>query len=236
MLNSVKTRGLALLATVALLGGTAWIASGTTGAYFSDTHTGAISGSIGTITVHVDGGGTASAPGLHFTNLIPGTPQTVSVKYTNTGSSPQDVWIAFPNATALSALNNLGSYGSVSVSNTNASNHTVTVFQSSNLDDNLTECGGTFSSTPPLCNPLPKSVQVASSVAAGASGTVSFTFGYSIQLDNKSQNKPFNVYPASSGQYDHVSNRNGQLTINPSDETGTGLPYQIVATQVGSKL
>ena len=44
MLSNVKSRGLALLATVALLGGTAWIASGTTGAYFSDTHTGAIGG------------------------------------------------------------------------------------------------------------------------------------------------------------------------------------------------
>ena len=55
MQKSVKTRGLALLATVALLGGTAWIATATTGAYFSDTHTGEINGSIGSIQVVANG-------------------------------------------------------------------------------------------------------------------------------------------------------------------------------------
>ena len=42
-----KSKVLALVASVALLGGTAFVASGSTGAYFSDTHSGSITGTIG---------------------------------------------------------------------------------------------------------------------------------------------------------------------------------------------
>ena len=91
MLKSVKSRGLALLATVALLGGTAWVATATTGAYFSDTHTGSISGTVGSIKVTPSGGGGAEHMNLSFTNMLPGDPQTVTVNYKNTGLNPEDV-------------------------------------------------------------------------------------------------------------------------------------------------
>jgi hypothetical protein len=49
MLSSLKIKGAAIAVSVALLGGTAWLAAGSTGAYFSDTHTGTISGTVGSI-------------------------------------------------------------------------------------------------------------------------------------------------------------------------------------------
>src|SRR6185312_7866009 len=168
MLKTVKSRGLALVATVALLGGTAWVASSTTGAYFSDTHTGSISGSIGSIQVTPSGGTGAEHMNLSFTNMLPGEPQTVTVNYKNTGANPQDVWIVFNNATALSALNNLGTYGEASL----AANGTA-LFHSTNLNDRLGTCGA-FSSTG--CWPLAKQYKVASNLAPGASGDASFTF------------------------------------------------------------
>lgn len=231
MLKTVKSRGLALLATVALLGGTAWIASGTTGAYFSDTQSGAINGSLGTIKVVANGSTGAALSNISFPTMMPGEPQTVTVNYKNTGTSAQDVWINFNNVTALSALNNLGSYGELHIVNTNSVNHVTHVFDSANLDDNPTECHG-FSTAG--CWPLPNKVQVASNVASGASGSVSFTFNYAGALDNASQGVAFNHYPALSGPYDATTNRQGQYQIEPS-QVGDGLPFQIVATQVNQK-
>src|SRR5665213_1713003 len=106
----LKMRVVTLAVSVALLGGTALVASGQTGAYFSDSHAGAITGSIGSIAI------TPDTNSLVFYNLLPGTSQTVTEHYQNTGSSPQDVWLTFDNPTALSALNNLGRYGSVVIS------------------------------------------------------------------------------------------------------------------------
>lgn len=234
MLNSVKTRGLALLATVALLGGTAWIASGTTGAYFSDTHTGSIAGTIGSIQVHVDGGSSTTAPRLTFDKMLPGVSQTVQVSYKNTGVNHQDVWIVFNNATALSALNNLGTYGQASLSANG-----VGLFQSSNLSDNQLRCG-TFGhgfaadGTTLLCWPLLAQYKVASDVAPGAGGSVSFSFNYASKMSVPPA--AFNTFPASLTAYDPAHpNKDDQFTINTSDGSGTGLPYQIVATQTGIK-
>ena len=44
---SMKMRALTLAASVALVGGTALVASGETGAYFSQTVPGSISGTVG---------------------------------------------------------------------------------------------------------------------------------------------------------------------------------------------
>jgi hypothetical protein len=223
MLKTVKSRGLALVATVALLGGTAWVASSTTGAYFSDTHTGSISGSIGSIQVTPSGGTGAEHMNLSFTNMLPGEPQTVTVKYKNTGANPQDVWIVFNNATALSALNNLGTYGEASL----AANGTA-LFHSTNLNDRLGTCGA-FSSTG--CWPLAKQYKVASNLAPGASGDASFTFA----LAGKTVTPPatFNHYPVSTEGYLTSHDTNDQNYVNAADGTGNGLPYSIVATQHG---
>jgi hypothetical protein len=230
MTKSVKVKCAAIVGTAALLGGTAFVASGSTGAYFSDTHTGAISGTIGSIRI-TPSGGTASTDGslmdLAFNDMLPGDPQTVTVNYQNTGSNPEDVYVVFPNATALSALNNLGTYGTVHVSSAGTGS-VGDIFDSNNLNDNSVTCP-VGSTTPPShpypCEPLPNELLIASNLTPGAGGTFSFTFNYASALSTQAPvgtTANWNTYPVS-----------GQVTTNAGDGTGNGLPYEIVATQHG---
>src|SRR5580700_11092508 len=96
MTKSMKVKCAAIVGTVGMLGATAFVASGQTGAYFSDTHTGAISGTIGSIRI-TPSGGTESNDGsfmdLAFSNMLPGDPQTVTVNYQNTGANTEDVYV-----------------------------------------------------------------------------------------------------------------------------------------------
>ncbi|GAB3035700.1 hypothetical protein GCM10027052_12120 [Parafrigoribacterium mesophilum] len=225
MFGIPKARGVAFVATLALLGGTVWIAAGTTGAYFSDTHSGTITGTVGSIQISPYGGGGDNGIDFSFDRLLPGEAQTATVKYKNTGNSPEDVWIVFPNATALSALNSMGTYGEVHL----AANDKE-IFASTNLNDRVETCGPFASDG---CWPLTKQYRVASAVAPGASGSVSFSFA----LAAKTVTPPatFNTYPNSllSFQNDPAKNKDDQYYINSADGSGAGLPYQIVATQVG---
>lgn len=221
-------RVLALLGSIALLGGTALVASGQTGAYFSQTVQGDLTGTIGSI--HITPSTTTD---IGFTDLLPGTPQSVSVSYENTGSSPEDVYLDFNDVAALSALNNLGHYGSVTITSSGWG-AVGNVFASTNLNDNITSCGffaNTLSTqtfpgeTGPgmNCWPLPDQLLVASNVASGATGSFTFTFEYASILSGQSGDltDPWNTYPVS-----------GQ-TYPGAGDSGTGLPFQIVATQVG---
>ena len=233
MKMNLKMRAVSLVATVALLGGTAVVASGQTGAYFSDSVSGAATGTVGSI--HID----AASPNIAFSGLLPGTPQSQTVSYTNSGSSPEDVYLTFNNTIALSALNSLGHYGSLTIKSQQAGG-LGTVFYSSNLNDNSASCG-TFSNatstvtlsgeTAPgmLCWPLPSQVKIASGVPAGTTGSFTFTFEYAGALSTQSGNftDPWNTYPAVGGQT-YTTNSDPSLPTS-----GAGLPYQIVATQVG---
>jgi hypothetical protein len=207
---------LALGATATLVG---FAATGT-GAYFSDSSPGTITGSVGSILVSVSGGNGSSSTDFHFDRLLPGTPQTETITYSNTGNSPEDVWLTFPNATALSALNSLGTYGQVQVTNAGG----TTIFNSQNLNDNTVSCppGSTSVAHPIPCDALPNQLQVDSNLAPGASDKTTFTFGYASKLTGTGGGV-WNTYPAVGGQ----------TTTNAGDGTGSGLPFAIVATQVG---
>lgn len=216
MLNRKKTilgaGGVAVALTMALA------ALGPTGAYFSDTAQGTVTGSVGSIKIAgADGGGTDQLD-LTFTNLLPGTVQTVSSRYVNTGLNAQDVWVVFNDDDALHALNDLGHYGEFHV----ASNGTE-IFASANLNDDADGtpgCGG-FSTTG--CWLVPQMIQVGSDVAPGGVGSVSFGFGYGSQLSGQSAagGGVWNSYPV------------GTVAVPNPTIVGNGLPYQIVATQVG---
>jgi hypothetical protein len=215
----------ALGATASLVG---FAASGT-GAYFSDSAGGHITGTVGSIHVSVIGGSGATNSDFAFDRLLPGTPQTITISYTNTGNSPEDVFVTFPNATALSALNDLGTYGSVQVNNAQGQD----VFDSTNLNDNSTSCGP-FSHSG--CNPLPNQLKVDSGLAPGGSDIATFSFGYPSKLHSQAPvgtTGVWNSYPIAAGLYNQTTNPGGQFTVNGADGTGNGLPYAIVATQVG---
>lgn len=204
-----KRRAARAGAAVVVVGLLAW-AIPSTGAYFSDTKTGTVSGTVGSIKVNGSGGAGSNGLDIQYTDLLPGTPQTVTAGYTNTGLNAEDVWIVFYEPAALSALNNLGHYGKFSI----ASSDKGQIFQSTNLNDNS---GGTCGPLSPTgCWPVPVKVQVASNVAPAAVGTFSFTFAYTSLLKGQSSagGGVWNAYPLSS-------------------PTTAGLPYELVATQVG---
>ncbi len=218
MSKSLTIKAATLVASVALLGGTAWLASGATGAYFSDSKPGTISGTVGNVHVSTNGGYGTNGSDLIFTNLLPGEAQTVSLNYTNTGSGAEDIYLIFPNATALSALNNLGTYGEAHLSaNGNA------LFDSANLNDRVSTCGPLL---PSGCWPLKSQYKLVSSLSAGATGTVSLSFSYPSKTKTQApQYAPapvWNTYPVT-----------GQNTVDAADGSGNGLPYAIVATQHG---
>jgi Camelysin metallo-endopeptidase len=78
----------ALGASAALVG---FAATGT-GAYFTDSHTGTINTSTGTVKVNVN----PADGNLNFTNLLPGEYQTQQVQYQATGTGSEDIWLVFP--------------------------------------------------------------------------------------------------------------------------------------------
>ena len=234
MRKSITMKAGAVGTAFALAGGLALIASGTTGAYFSDTKTGVIKGNTGSIqisTTNSDGTGSNKLD-FTFANLMPGEAQTATVQYTNTGKKAQDVWLTFPNVPALHALNNLGSYGEVKVVGGTGAG-AVTLFVSANLNDGRTRADGTnscgpFSATLPGCWPLPDKLLVASDVAPLATGQVTFSFNYASKLSGTGVRPDgsagvFNSYPLATQAF-------GDDAAGPS---GDGLPVTVVAVQVG---
>lgn len=217
--KSLTITAISLASSVALLGGTAWLASGATGAYFSDTHAGNISGTVGNIHVTPSGGTGTAGTDLAFTNLLPGVAQKVTLNYTNTGSDPQDVYIVFNDPTELSALNDLGSYGEVDLAA-----HGQAIFDSANLNDHLVAPHCT-PFDPAGCWPLKSQYLPTGTLAKGTTGNVSFSSNYSGELKGQlpvgSAAAPWTTYPVA-GQFTTVSG-----------DSGTGLPYEMVATQHG---
>jgi len=246
----MKMRVATLAVSVALLGGTALVASGQTGAYFSDSLAGSVAGTIGQVVVTTPN----STPWVNFTNLLPGDPQSVTVGYRNDGTVNEDIWINFNNLTALSALNNLGHFGSFTVTGNGPGTIAGPAFTSSNLDDNSAAdaCGPL---SPSGCWPVPQQIKIASNITPGQAGSFTITFEYASALGNTT-NTTWNPYPlpgdngmtqtyAACETYygshalpagdasPHAACSNNQVTINPSDTGTSGLPYQLVGTQVG---
>ena len=232
MRNNLKIKVGAGVTALGLAGALAMVASGTTGAYFSDTKSGAITGTIGSIHVSTLGstGGGADHINLAFTNLMPGEAQTVTFSFQNTGPVAQDVFLTFPNVPALHALNNLGTYGEVHVVDGGGTH----LFDSANLQDGRTRADGSNSCgpfSPAGCWPLPTSLKVAGNLAPTASGSVTFSFGYAGKLGNGSNGGTggvWNSYPAAAPGGEAFG-------ADAGGTPGTGLPVNVVATQVGQQ-
>jgi hypothetical protein len=204
-------------------------AAGTTGAYFSDSQGGSVNGTLGQVKL------TTSNTTFAWTNMLPGEPQTATVGFQNIGTGPQDFYLVFQNGPALHALNNLGKYGEVHVTGGKTGNINA-LFDSANLQDGRTRadlsnsCSSIFVQANLGCWPLPAKLKVASSVAAQGTGSLSFTFNYAGILGNSSNiGGPFNKYPSNYGA-GHEAFGDDILGAQ-----GEGLPFTVVAVQVGQQ-
>lgn len=215
-------------------------ASGATGAFFNDTHSGTLTGNVGSILV------ATSNLTLDMQNMLPGTWNTKTVHYVNNGANAQDVWVVFTNKTALHALNNMGQYGQVTIKNTGTRK-----FYSINLSDGETAAGGPItqagghctstkaaaaatdvalttneSGSTPGCWPLKNAIELASNVTPGQGGTMTFSFAMGPKFKGSAlEGQPFFCYPL-------VQNGSNQETQTCTG-ANHGLPYEIVATQPG---
>lgn len=166
-----------------------------TGAYFSDSHTGSLSGSSGHLTLNT------TDTNLSFSDLVPGDYQTKNIDYNVNASGKSDVWLVFDPTSQgylafTGAKNNpsypdggLGRYGHFAVSVNGAS----PLFQSYNLalptastDPSCTVDaygnGGSAqqptsrTDTIPYCG-VPSAIRIAAGLSSGQGGTLNLTFG-----------------------------------------------------------
>ena len=106
MFRSTRMRFLALISTAAVTAALIGVAVVGTGAYFTDSKPGAITGNLGTVAVDIAG------QNIDFANLLPGVDQTQTVTVHNTGTANEDMYLAFDNTNlGWSAVNDLGAYG-----------------------------------------------------------------------------------------------------------------------------
>lgn len=207
------------LAVVAILAavGLAFVASGNTSTYFEDVKQGGVTGTIGEISITTTGGAAVDNPTFTWDKMLPGEYKSLSVDYKNDGTAPQDVYLTFPNLTALSALNSLGTYGEVHVSVNGTE-----VYANANLNDKPNN--GTTG--------LPAQIKLQEGLAVDHVGTVTFQFRYADKLGgaqgattHSTGSGVFNTYPTS-----------GQVTVRSGDGTGSGLPFAVAAVQQGHPL
>jgi hypothetical protein len=244
MRKSLRIKLGAIGTTFALAGALAIASSGTTGAYFSDTKLGGVTGTVGSVTIGTAGGVAGVGQGISFvfSNLAPGKVQTATVTYTNTGTLAQDIYLTFPSITALHALNNLKTDGHVYLVGGKTGGQNLLYFSSSNLNDGRTDqnvllnsCAldglqASFVSGNSGCVPLNYSYRLASNVAPGGTGTFSFSFNYPSTYGNPvsvtgtaglTGGGLFNSFPVNEAYGPDAA------------EIGDGLPFQIIATEVG---
>ncbi|MBF6606601.1 MAG: hypothetical protein IVW53_13605 [Chloroflexi bacterium] len=106
VLKKKLPRFLLLFGTMAGMASLIGVAVVGTGAYFTDSVGGQISGNLGTVAVAVSG------QNINFANLMPGEVQTQAVTVKNTGTGNEDIYLAFDNTNkGWSAVNDLGQYG-----------------------------------------------------------------------------------------------------------------------------
>ncbi len=181
-------------------------ATGSTGAYFTDSKPGTINASTGSVKV------STTNLSLDFAGLLPGDFQTKDVTYWAEGSGAEDIWLVLPTDGSADALNKvptdnpsdptpLGRYGHFAISSPAGS------FTSFNLATSAASgehsgpsChvdawghGGSSAQaadrndhTVPFC-PVPGAILLSSNLTAGQPGTAHITFGFTKLMNDPNQ-------------------------------------------------
>jgi hypothetical protein len=212
----------ALGASAALVG---FAATGT-GAYFTDSHGGALKASTGSVKL-----GISPTDGvLNFTDLLPGEYKTQQLSYQAQGSGLEDVWLVIPTdgtASALvgapdSAASGLGRYGHFAV-DAPAGSFTSYNLSSPRAGDNSVcsvddyghggsnQAAATKDDYTPYCAPT-KAILLSDGLASGQSATANITFGFTPLLKS-GQNGPLGQVAA----YKIVATQHGIRPDNPNN-------------------
>jgi hypothetical protein len=196
----MKVKIIGLVAAVILVAALVAVASGATGAFFSDTENGKITGTIGEIQVTLSGGssgnGTEASPYIfNWSNMLPGVvySQTMTVQNTS-AQNVEDLWINFQNLTALSTFNSLGTYGSASIQEGPDINHLDVIFQSNNLQDNIAR-GNHIWLPGQTTGAMPPQIKLDANVGPSQSRVVVFKFAYASKMTHQEPGGVFNKYP-----------------------------------------
>ena len=209
----------AIAATLAVAITCGYLAIGNTNADFSDTHSGTITGTVGSIRLQTTGGSGADSMDFQWNNMLPDQWNSATITYENVGANVEDVLAKFDsNPTALSALNDLGHYGAAQVYG--GADGSTLLFNSTNLSDH-SSCPVSPQTD---CKPLPGTITLLSGLQPGATASFTVKFMYTSKLTQQAPagtTVPFNAYPAT----------DGQTTVRSQDGTGSGLPIQLVGMQ-----
>ena len=207
------------------------MAASTTGAYFTDVHSGQINATstFGKVAVAVDGiavpagdsTGGANNLQVQWNNMLPGADKTVNFSVHNTGTANESIWLAFDNSNGeWSAINQLGTYGNAKI------NSPMLNADYNNLNNSLPE--GTVAAGNNKCgdpNPaiayLPAQNHVAD-LAPGQSTDFTFSLGYSACLSgNTAQGQQALANPL---LYDIIATQQGISPTDAHNAAGTYTP------------
>jgi hypothetical protein len=204
----------ALCASAALVG---FAATGT-GAYFTDSHDGAINAGTGHIRVDVSPANLQ----LSFDNLLPGEYQTQRVDYAaHPSGGTEDIWLVFPNDSTADAFIHtpqagatpLGRYGHFESSNLTLSPSGYNSADSCAIDANG-EGGSAQTATDPSDHGVPycaprRAILLQSGMHEGEGGFANVEFGFT-----KILTAPQNAPTTQVVKYKIVATQHG---INPND-------------------
>ncbi|HET7386940.1 MAG TPA: hypothetical protein VFJ19_09795 [Nocardioidaceae bacterium] len=216
----------ALGASASLVG----YAATSTGAYFTDSEPGSLSGQTGNLQIN------AQHTNLKFSDLVPGDYVDKTITYRTNSSTPEDIWLYFPETTAYEAFTGakgnsryssggMGRYGHFAVANSGSQ----TVFSSYNLQnasddytsDTYSGCANadgrgfgpkatSEADTPALCG-VPHYILIDSNVASGTSGHLTITFGVTGRQTEQNQ-----AAPPLSVPFDVVATQHGHRPDDPN--------------------
>ncbi|HEY7024272.1 MAG TPA: hypothetical protein VH371_04845 [Candidatus Limnocylindrales bacterium] len=199
------------------------LAVATTGAYFTDSHGGQISGTNGTVTINANGGAGAGQLDFDFSGILPGQAKTATINIGNPTANSEDVWLVFSNDNGMwSAVNNLGQYGKFIVGGytyDNLSNKYVPGTPGVAGTPTGGYMSGSCSTVPRVdANYLPHAIKVAT-LGSGASHSFNVTFQYIECMTDHQGEDIFNAAENDIG---------GTATITPGP-----LNFSVVAFQAG---
>jgi hypothetical protein len=166
MQKSTKAKIVGGATAIVMACGLAVAGSSMTSAYFSDTNTGGkIVATTGSIFVHTDGNAIKTSD-LDLSGLLPGEAKADTFDVKNTGRSTQDVHLSFDNQAIVDAINDLGTYASITIKVNDEA-----VFYSENLNDDPEDQGADGIA------PLPAKLKIIDKLAPGEEAEVEFRLG-----------------------------------------------------------